>query len=45
MRNVFYALTFIFIIIVIGNTVIVAQKDMKPPIAKKETKHYKGQRR
>ena len=38
MRNVFYALTFLFIIIVIGNTVIVAQKDMKPPIAKKETK-------
>ncbi len=38
MKNVFYALTFIFIIIVIGNTVIVAQKDMKPPIAKKETK-------
>ena len=37
MRNVFYALTFLFIIIVIGNTVIVAQKDMKPPIAKKET--------
>ena len=38
MRNVLYALTFLFIIIVIGNTVIVAQKDMKPPIAKKETK-------
>ncbi len=38
MRKIFYALTFLFIIIVIGNTVIVAQKDMKPPIAKKETK-------
>ncbi len=38
MREMFYALTFVFIIIVIGNTVIVAQTDMKPPIAKKETK-------
>ncbi len=38
MKNVFYALTFLFIIIVIGNTVIIAQTDMKPPIAKKETK-------
>jgi oligopeptidase B len=31
-------LAFIFIVIVIGNTVIVAQIDMKPPIARKETK-------
>ncbi|CAN5348005.1 oligopeptidase B [soil metagenome] len=38
MREIFYAVTFLFIIIVIGNTVIVAQTDMKPPIAKKETK-------
>ena len=38
MRELFYVLTFVFIIIVIGNTVIVAQTDMKPPIAKKETK-------
>ncbi|MEP7037435.1 MAG: oligopeptidase B, partial [Acidobacteriota bacterium] len=38
MREMFYALTLVFIIIVIGNTVIVAQTDMKPPIAKKETK-------
>ncbi len=37
MKEMFYVLTFVFIIIVIGNTVIVAQKDMKPPIAKKET--------
>jgi oligopeptidase B len=32
------ALTSVFIIIVIGNTVIVAQTDMKPPVAKKEPK-------
>ncbi len=38
MREMFCALTLVFIIIVIGNTVIVAQTDMKPPIAKKETK-------
>ena len=38
MKEMFYVLTFVFIIIVIGNTVIVAQTDMKPPIAKKETK-------
>ncbi len=31
----------IFIVIVIGNTVIVAQTDMKPPIAKKEPKVLK----
>jgi hypothetical protein len=34
-------LGFIFIIIVIGNTVIVAQPDMKAPIAKKEPKVLK----
>ena len=39
MRNTFYALVFVFIIIVIGNTVIVAQTDdLKPPMAKKEPK-------
>ena len=38
MREIFYVLTFIFIVIVIGNVVIVAQENMKPPVAKKETK-------
>ena len=39
MRDTIYALIFVFIIIVIGNTVIVAQKgDLKPPMAKKEPK-------
>ncbi|HEY0429146.1 MAG TPA: S9 family peptidase [Pyrinomonadaceae bacterium] len=38
MREAFCILAFVFIIIVIGNTVIVAQIDMKPPIAKKETR-------
>jgi len=38
MREMFYVLTFVFIVIVIGNVVIVAQTDMKPPVAKKETK-------
>ena len=38
MRDILYALTFVFIVIVIGNIVIVAQTDMKPPVAKKETK-------
>lgn len=38
MRETFCVLAFIFIVIVIGNTVIVAQTDMKPPIARKETK-------
>lgn len=38
MRETFCVLAFIFIVIVIGNTVIVAQIDMKPPIARKETK-------
>ncbi len=36
MRETIYGLFFVFIIIIIGNTVIVAQTDMKPPIAKKE---------
>ena len=38
MREMFYVLTFVFIVIVIGNVVIVAQTGMKPPVAKKETK-------
>ncbi len=38
MREIFYVLAFSFIIIVIGNVVIVAQTDMKPPVAKRETK-------
>ncbi len=37
MRELFYILG-LFIIIVIGNIVIVAQTAMKPPVAKKETK-------
>ena len=37
MRTLFYALG-LFIVIVIGNTIIVAQENMKPPIARKETK-------
>ena len=37
MRELFYAFG-LFIVIVIGNTIIVAQNDMKPPVAKKETK-------
>lgn len=37
MRELFYGLG-LFIVIVIGNVVIVAQNDMKPPVAKKETK-------
>lgn len=38
MREISYVLTIVFIIIVIGSIVIVAQTDMKPPAAKKETK-------
>ena len=38
MRETLCVLAFIFIVIVIGNVVIVAQTDMKPPIARKETK-------
>lgn len=41
MREIFYGLFFVFIIIIIGNTVIVAQTDMKPPVAKKEPKVLK----
>ncbi len=37
MRTLFYALG-LFIVIVIGNTIIVAQDAMKPPVAKKEPK-------
>jgi oligopeptidase B len=37
MRELFYVLG-LFIVIVIGNVVIVAQTNMKPPVAKKETK-------
>ncbi len=37
MRELFYVLG-LFIVIVIGNTIIVAQTDMKPPVAKKDTK-------
>ena len=35
------SIAFLFIIIVIGNTVIVAQTDMKPPVAKKVPKVLK----
>ena len=41
MRQMFYVLSLAFIVICIGNTVIVAQTDMKPPIAKKEPKVLK----
>ena len=37
MRQLFYVLG-LFIVIIIGNTIIVAQTAMKPPVAKKETK-------
>ncbi len=37
MRELFYILG-LFIVIVIGNTIIVAQTDMKAPVPKKETK-------
>lgn len=37
MKELFYAFG-LFIVIVIGNCVIVAQTDMKPPVAKKDTK-------
>ncbi len=40
MRELFYVLG-LFIVIVIGNCVIVAQTDMKPPVAKKEPKTTK----
>ncbi|MGI8495599.1 MAG: oligopeptidase B, partial [Pyrinomonadaceae bacterium] len=38
MRVILCLLSFVFIIIVIGSTIIAAQTDMKPPAAKKETK-------
>ena len=38
MKEIFYIFCFAFTLIVIGNTVIVAQTDMKPPVAKKEPK-------
>ena len=38
MKEILCILAFVFIIIVIGNTVIVAQTDMKPPVARKEPK-------
>ncbi len=41
MREILSVLAFVFIIIVIGNVVIVAQIDMKPPVAKKETRTTK----
>ena len=41
MKEILYVFCFAFIIIVIGNTVIVAQTDMKPPVAKKDPKTTK----
>src|SRR6476660_2384265 len=41
MSKMFYVLILAFIVIVIGNTVIIAQTDMKPPVAKKEPKVLK----
>src|SRR6476660_9973248 len=41
MSKMFYVLILAFIVIVIGNTVIVAQTDMKPPVAKKVPKVLK----
>lgn len=38
MRELFYVFALSFIVIIIGNVVIVAQTDMKPPVARKETK-------
>lgn len=38
MREFISTLAFVFIIIIIGNTVIVAQSDMTPPVAKKKPK-------
>src|SRR6187399_1557900 len=35
------SIAFLFIVIVIGNVVIVAQDNMKPPVAKKEAKVLK----
>ncbi len=41
MSKMFYVLILAFIVIVIGNTVIIAQTDMRPPVAKKEAKVLK----
>ena len=41
MSKIFYVLILAFIVIVTGNTVIIAQTDMKPPVAKKEAKVLK----
>ena len=41
MKQMFYVLSLAFIVIVIGNIVIVAQTDMKPPVAKKDPKVLK----
>ncbi len=41
MRHALGILTFAFIVIVIGNLVIVAQTEMKPPVAKKQPKVLK----
>jgi oligopeptidase B len=41
MSKMFYVLILAFIVLVIGNTVIIAQTDMKPPVAKKEPKVLK----
>jgi oligopeptidase B len=41
MKQLFCIFAFAFFVIVIGNTVIVAQVDMKPPVAKKEPKVLK----
>lgn len=38
MRKVFCAFAFVFVVIVVGSIMTVAQKDMKPPVAKKETR-------
>ncbi|HSK73110.1 MAG TPA: hypothetical protein VK892_15540, partial [Pyrinomonadaceae bacterium] len=38
MREMFYVFALAFIVIFIGSAVIAAQTDMKPPVAKKETK-------
>jgi oligopeptidase B len=41
MREMFYVVSLAFIAIFIGNTITVAQTDMKPPVAKKEPKVLK----
>ena len=52
MKQMFYVLSFAFIVIVIGNVVIIAQtenknskeKNMTPPIAKKSSESYEDSR-